>query len=177
MKSLLLLVAISFPFFPLIAQSAWIDPGGKPVPNTESMRSAGNFAAHLVLTRDEQQFRQTWNSTKGTPKLSSTNSVRLGSSVAAMLIFHGCMPNGSGVCEVVTEFILEGPNGVQTPAGGGPVWSSAPLQPGLLQVGHTSMNVGFDGNDQVGNYKVIANVKDKNSGRTLRLTAGLKVTK
>jgi hypothetical protein len=39
------------------------------------------------------------------------------------------------------------------------------------------MEVGFDSNDPLGNYKVIANVKDNISGRTLRLIGGFKVTK
>lgn len=174
MKKLFLLVAMSVP---LIAQSAWIDPTGKPIADTESMRSAGNFGVQVVLTPDDKQFRQTWNSTKGTPKLSSTNSVRIGSSVAAVIIFHGCSPNAMGVCDVVSEFILEGPDGAKTPAGGGPVWSGAPLQGGLLQLGQASMTVGFDKTDPVGDYKVIAKVKDKTSGRSLSLIARLKVTK
>lgn len=174
MKNLLLLFAMSAP---LIAQSAWIDSTGKPIPETESMRSSGNFGVQVVLTPDDKQFRQTWNSTKGTPKLSSTNSIRLGSSVAAVIIFHGCSPNAVGVCDVVSEFILEAPGGAKTPAGGGPVWSSAPLQGGLLQLGQASMVVGFDKTDPMGDYKVIANVKDKTSGRTLSLIARLKVTK
>jgi hypothetical protein len=174
MKKLFLLFAM---MLPLIAQSAWIDSSGKPIPDTESMRSAGNFGVQVVLTPDNKQFRQAWNSTKGTPKLNSTNTIRIGSPVAAVLIFHGCSPNATGVCDVVAEFILESPDGVKTPAGGGPVWSGAPLQGGLLQLGQASMTVGFDKTDPMGNYKVIANVKDKVSGHTLSLIARLKVTK
>jgi len=174
MTKLVLFLALSLP---LIAQSAWIDSSGKPVPDTESMRSAGDFGVQVVLTPDDKQFRQTWNSTKGTPKLSSTNSVRLGSSVAAVLIFHGCSPNAAGVCDVVSEFVLESPDGAKTPTGGGPVWTVAPLRAGLLQLGQTSMAVGFDKTDQVGDYKVIANVKDKVSGRALTVIGRLKVTK
>lgn len=174
MNKLVLFLALSLP---LNAQGAWIDSSGKPVPDTESMRSAGNFGVQLVLTPDDKQFRQTWKSTKGTPKLSSTNSVRLGSSVAAVLIFHGCSPNATGVCDVVSEFVLESPDGAKIPTGGGPVWSSAPLRSGLLQLGQASMSVGFDRTDQVGGYKVIANVKDKVSGRALTVIGRLKVTK
>ncbi|MGV8894157.1 MAG: hypothetical protein ACOH2K_14685 [Burkholderiaceae bacterium] len=174
MKRLFLSFAISVP---LIAQSAWIDSSGKPILETESIRNIGNFGVQVVLTPDDNQFRQTWNSTKGTPTLSSTNSVRLGSSVAAVIIFHGCTPNAAGICDVVSEFILESPDGAKSPAGGGPVWSSAPLQGGLLQLGQASMKVGFDKTDPVGGYKVIVNVKDKISGHTLAVIGRLKVTK
>lgn len=174
MKKWFLLFAMSIP---LVAQSAWTDATGKTIADTDSMRSAGDFAVQIVLTPDDKQFRQIWNSTRGTPKLRSTDSVRLGSSVSAVVIFHGCSPNAAGVCDVVSEFILEGPDGAKTPAGGGPVWSGAPLPAGLLQLGQASMTVGFDKTDPVGGYKVIANVKDKISGRTLSLVARLTVTK
>lgn len=168
-----LLVAL----LPFVAQSAWIDPTGKLLPDTESMRSAGDFGAHIVLTADEGQFRQTWNSSETPPKLSAANTVRLGGSVSALLIFHGCSPNDGGVCDVVSEFILEGPDGSKTPAGGGPVWSGKPMQQRHLQLGLASLTVGFDKSDPVGDYKITANVKDKVSGRALSIVARLKVTK
>lgn len=174
MNRLVFYLAMSLP---LVAQSAWIDSSGKPIPETESMRTAGNFGVQVVLTPDDKQFRQIWNSTNGTPKLSSTNSVRLGSSVSAVLIFHGCSPNAAGVCDVVSEFALESPDGARTPAGGGPVWSVAPMQAGLLQLGQASMTVGFDKTDSVGDYKIIANVKDKVSGHALTVIGKLKVTR
>jgi hypothetical protein len=162
---------------PFAAQGAWIDPTGKPMPDTESMRSAGDFGVQIVLTADEAQFRQTWNSSKTPPKLSATNTVRLGASVSAMLIFHGCSPNASGVCDVVSEFILEAPDGSKTPAGGGPVWTGKPMQPRLLQLGQASMTVGFDKTDPVGDYTIAATIKDKVAGRVLSVMARLKVTK
>lgn len=174
MNKLFLFFALSVP---LIAQGAWTDSSGKPVADTESMRSAGNFGAQVLLTPDAEQFRQTWNSTRGTPTLSYTNSVRLGASVGAVLVFHGCSPNAAGACDVVSEFVLAGPDGKKIPAGGGPVWSGAPLQGGMLQLGQASITIGFDKTDPVGDYKVLVNVKDKVAGRTLNLIGRLKVTK
>ena len=174
MKWWLTLLLVLLPF---TAQSAWIDPTGKPIPDTESMRSAGDFGAQIVLAADEGQFRQTWNSSKTPPKLTTTNTVRIGATVSALLIFHGCAPNVGGVCDVVSEFILEGPDGTKTPAGGGTVWSGKPMQQGLLQLSLASMNVGFDKTDPIGDYKITANIKDKVSGRALSVVARLKVTK
>lgn len=174
MKWCLTLLAALLPF---TAQGAWIDPTGKQMPDTESMRSAGDFGVQIVLTANEGQFRQTWNSSKSPPKLSTTNTVNLGASVSAMLIFHGCSPNAGGVCDVASEFILEAPDGSKTPAGGGPVWAGKPMQQRLLQLGQASMTVGFDKTDPVGNYKIIANIKDKVSGQVLSVMTRLKVTK
>lgn len=170
---LTLLVAL----LPLAAQSAWIDQTGKPIPDNESMRSAGDFGVQIVLTADEGQFRQTWDSSKTPPKLSTTNTVRLGGSVSALLIFHGCAPNVGGVCDVASEFILEDPDGSKTPAGGGPVWSGKPMQQRLLQLGQASMTVGFDESEPIGDYKITANIKDNVSGRALSVVVRLKVMK
>ncbi len=174
MKWCLTLLAVLLPF---TAQGAWIDPTGKPMPDTESMRSAGDFGVQIVLTADEGQFRQTWYSSKSPPKLSTTNTVRLGASVSAMIIFHGCSPNASGVCDVASEFFLEAPDGSKTPAGGGPVWTGKPMQQRFLQLGQASMTVGFDKTDPIGNYKITASIKDKASDRALSVIARLKVTK
>ena len=174
MKWWLSLLAALLPF---AAHGGWIDPTGKPMPDTESMRSAGDFGVQMVLTADEARFRQTWNSSKTPPKLSTTNTVRLGGAVSALLIFHGCAPNAGGVCDVVSEFMLEAPDGSKTPAGGGPVWSGKPMQQRLLQLGQASMTVGFDKADPIGDYKITANIKDKISGRVLSVVSRLKVTK
>ncbi len=168
-------LAILVAFIPLVAQGAWIDSTGKPIADTESMRSAENFGVQIVLTADETQFRQTWNSSKTPPKLSTINTVCIGRSVSALLIFHGCAPNAVGVCDVVTEFILEGPDGSKTPAGGGPLWSGKPMQQRFLQLGQASMTVAFDKTDPIGDYKITANVKDKVSGHALSVLARLKV--
>lgn len=174
MKWCLTLIAILLPF---AAQSGWIDSTGKPIPDTESMRSAGDFGVQIVLTADEDQFRQTWNSSKTPPNLSTTNTVRLGSTVSALLIFHGCSPNAVGLCNVASEFILEAPDGTKTPAGDGPVWTGKPMQQRLLQLGQASLTVGLNQTDPIGNYKITANIKDKVAGRSLTVVARLNVTK
>ena len=173
----LILAALFVLSLPLAAHGGWIGENGKPIADTESMRSDGNFGVQLVLTPDEDHLRKAWSATKSMPKLASANTVRLGSSLSAILIFKGCAANANGVCDVVAEFILESPDGKKIPAGNGAVWSGTPLQEGFMQLGVASMKAGFDSSDPLGNYKVIANVKDNISGRTLQLVAGFKVTK
>lgn len=174
MKRYLTLLAA---LLPLSVQSAWIDPTGKPVPDTESMRSAGDFGVQIVLTTDEGQFRKIWNSSKTPPTLSITNTAHPGAPVSAILIFHGCSPNAAGVCDVTSEFVLEAPDGSKTPAGGGPVWTGKAMPQRLLQLSQASVTVIFDKTDPIGNYKVTANVKDEVSGRVLSVVSRLEVTK
>lgn len=168
---------VLFSLMPLFCQSAWIDSTGKPLAETESMRSAGDFGVQIILSADEDQLRRTWNSSKTPPRLTTTNTVRSGQSVSAMLIFGGCAPNVGGVCDVVAEFTVQNPDGSKTPAGGGPVWSEKPMPPRILQLGQASMKIGFDKGDPVGEYKIVANVRDKVSGQTLSVVARLRVSK
>ena len=177
MRQLLQAAFLSALLLPPLLLGAWIDSTGKLIPDTESMRSAGDFGVQIVLTADEGQFRQTWSTSKTPPKLATASTVRLGATVSALLIFHGCAPNVAGVCDVVSEFIVEGPDGSKTPAGGGPVWSERPMQQRLLQLGQASMSLGFEKTDPVGDYKITANIKDKVSSRVLSVVTRLKVTK
>ncbi len=162
---------------PLLASGAWIDASGKPQADTESMRSAGDFGVQIVLTADEAQFRRAWNTQKTPPKLSTTNIARIGGTVSAMLVFHGCMPAPAGSCDVSAEFEVEEPGGRKVAAGGGPVWSEKPMPPGMLQLGQASLAMGFDKTDAPGEYKVTAKVRDKVSGHTLSVTARLKLSR
>jgi hypothetical protein len=43
---------------PFAAQAAWADGAGKPIADTESMRSVEGFGVQIVLTEREGQFRQ-----------------------------------------------------------------------------------------------------------------------
>lgn len=170
-------VTLLLAVLPFAAQSTWVDSTGRPIPETESRRSAGDFGVQIVLSADEGQFRNTWNSATTPPKLATTNSVRLGETFSALLIFHGCAANVTGVCDVVAEFALEGPDGSKTPAGGGPVWSARPMPQRVLQLSQSSMSLVFEKTDPIGVYKITANVKDKVSGRALSVATRLEVTR
>jgi hypothetical protein len=168
-------LAIIVALIPLLAQGAWIDSSGKPIPDTESRQSAGDFGVQILLTADENKFRQTWNSSATPPRLSTTSVVRRGETVSALLLFHGCAPTSAGVCDVDSQFVIESPDGTKTPAGGGPLWSSQPMPLRLLQLGQSSMTVGFDKTDRLGEHRIIANIKDKVTGKTLTVATRLKL--
>ncbi len=174
MKKILLLIATCLP---LLAHSSWIDKNGKAIPETESMRSDREFGAQIVLTSDEKGFRETWYSSKTPPTLNATKSVRKGESVSAMIIFSGCTPNRSGVCEVMGEFSVIEPDGSPHPAGETRLWSAGPQRAGLLLLGDSSVSVGFGPTDQQGKYKIAAIVKDKVSGRTVSIATGFDLSK
>lgn len=159
----------------LPAHAAWIDADGKPRPETESMRSVGKFAVQIVLTPDEKALRKAWESQSGRPQLKTIAEVRRGQAVSAVLIFHGCSPNPLGVCDVVAQFTLESPGGKRTPGGKGPVWLGAPMADRVLQLGQSSMSLRFDNTDRPGDYRIVADVKDRVSGASIWVAGALKL--
>lgn len=159
----------------MAATSVWVDGPGGAGPGPESMRGSGGLGVQLLLTADENQFRQAWNQ-PAPPRLRVTNTVRQGAPVSALLIFTGCVANADGVCDLVSEFMLEGPDGSKTPAGGGAVWQAKPMMPGRSQLGTISITMSFDQTDPVGDYRISADVNDQVSGNVVSVRTGLKVT-
>ena len=174
MKKILLALCVVLPF---AAHSGWLKPDGSKIPDTASMRSSGDFGVNLILTADAEKFRQAWNSTKGTPSLSSTKAVKIGSSISGVLIFTGCKPGANKACDVTVEFTLKTPSGKIEAAGKGPVWKSLPPETRILFLGDAGVTMEFDRSDELGTYTLIANVIDNNSKRKLKLTSPFHLAK
>ncbi|WP_354356338.1 hypothetical protein [Variovorax boronicumulans] len=159
---------------PLASAAGWVDGTGKPIPDTESMRSDGDFMAQLIVTPDEAELRQAWNNTSRKPVLRTTDSAARGVKSSAMLILRGCVPNATGQCDVVVEFFVATPRGQRIPAGGGPLWTSEP-PPATLVLGAATMNFAFGPSDEAGVYSVLAKVTDRIGQRTLELSRPMRL--
>jgi hypothetical protein len=96
-------------------------------------------------------------------------------SVSAVLIFFGCAPNATGVCDLVSEFVVEAPDGSKTPGGCGSVWADKP-KPQRLLLGQASLTMDFGPTDALGDYKITADIQDKVSGRMISVLARLRIT-
>lgn len=153
---------------PLASTAGWTDSTGKPIPDTESMRSDGDFLAQLLITPDEAELRKAWSTSGPAPTLRVTDSVKRGVSSSAMLFLRGCAPNAVGQCDVAVEFFVITPSGERVPAGGGPLWTSEP-PPATLVLGSASMNFSFGPTNETGLYSVQAKVMDRIGKRTLEL--------
>ena len=176
MKKLALLSVLCTPF---IATHVWADTDGKSAPttpvSTPAKTTASSLTAHIVIVpSDGQDVRKNWNGAK--PKI--TDAVSQGSAISILIAFSDCAPNAKGLCDVSVEFFVVSPDGVKKPGGSGAVWSAAPFSiPNVSLLGQASLTAGFDKTDPVGDYKVLANVTDKVSGKVLHLSQNFKVTK
>jgi hypothetical protein len=172
MKKRLAWLAIALP---MLAQAGWVDPQGRPLPDTPSMRSSGDFGVQLLLTDDEKAFRHTWNTSRQTPQLKTTNKISAGQEISGVLIFSGCAVGAKQACDVSAEFSVQAPDGTVTPGGRGIVWPRPPLGPRILMLGQASMTVGFAKDDAPGTYQLVALVTDHVARKTLRLTSAFEL--
>lgn len=165
-------VAAAFVLVPLIpiAASGHLNP--LLTEARSAVRPVGHFGAQLVLTPDEQRFAEALVSEPRLPELPAVDSVRRGSSVAAVLVFQGCATDRGGKCDVVADFSVISPSGQEMSGGTGALWSDPPI-PGGLHLGNASIGLSFGDDDPVGRYHVIATVTDKVSGRQLMLDSPL----
>ncbi|MGV7209128.1 hypothetical protein ACLB1G_14875 [Oxalobacteraceae bacterium A2-2] len=175
MKTLLLLAAA---LLPTMAQAGWVDANGKPLPDTDSMRSLGDFGVQLVLTADERQFRRSWAGRElpVLPRLPVTQSVARGANLTGLILFHGCKAGPLGACDLVAELAIEGPDGSRTPVGASNVWSASPPAGGASQLGSDSVGMGIDPADPLGAYRLVALVRDRVANTSLTVAARFVVT-
>lgn len=163
---------------PLIAANVWANTNGKSTPTAPAStpaKTVNNLNARIVIAHgDGQEARKNWNGANA----KITDSVSQGSTISMLIAFADCTPNAKGVCDVSVEFFVVSPDGVKKPGGSGAVWSDAPFSiPNISLLGQASLTAGFDKTDPVGDYKVLANVTDKVSGKVLHLSQTFKVTK
>jgi hypothetical protein len=172
MKTLLLLAAA---LLPTLAQAGWVDATGKPLPDTESMRSLGDFGVQLVLTADERQFRRNWAG-RELPQLPVAQAVMRGANLTGMILFHGCKAGPLGACDLVAELAIEAPDGSRTQVGASNVWSASPPAGGASQLGSDSVGMGIDPADPLGAYRLVALVRDRVANTSLTVAARFLVT-
>jgi hypothetical protein len=161
---------------PTLAQAGWKGPDNQPIADNESRRSAGNFGASLLITPDEKEFQREWDKQPGPPSLRTTDKARIGQSVSAMLLFHGCRADKAGHCNVTARFFVVRPDGQRDAAGDGLVWTQAPLPEGRIQLSQSNLSMAFDASDAPGEYTLIAEVDDKIAGTTLKLAQTLQLS-
>lgn len=161
---------------PLITANVWAVTSGQSAPAaTINKPTLNNLTAHIVIVPGKGA--DALNNMKGTPD-KSVNSVSQGSALSIFISFSDCAPNATGTCDVSVDFFVVHPDGLKKSGGSGVVWSGAPFSiPGLSLLGQASLTAGFDKNDPIGDYKVLADVTDKVSGKVLHLSQGFKVTK
>ena len=154
-----------------MATAAWVDKGGARLPDASYRKSNGDLVAQLIFVEDEQDLFRTWSKLSESVDVKDIDSIEINSPINALIVFGGCKPDAQGNCSVVMRFQVIGPDGKvysETPAM--EVWHAKKPPPNRsLQLSVDYLKVIVEPHEQLGKYVVNAEVKDNNSGSTVRV--------
>jgi hypothetical protein len=141
--------------------------GGATAPPTPAQASRNGFGVFMLVTPDLDGFWEAW-ARPSPPQIGTTDEVRRGRPVYAILLFSGCRPAPDGNCNVTAELSMTGPNG--SPYGDtmrGLVWAGPPAPQYRLQASESSLGFRLEPADPLGTYTLRAMVTDNVAGTTL----------
>lgn len=139
-------------------------------------RQAGNLGGSLLLVPDWDAFLGEWQ--KDTPgvELTTTQTVRKGRKIAAVVMFAGCAPDAKGQCRSTVRFTICRPDGKQDAHPADELWTGKPAPaPGAIELSMTNMILSFADSDPAGTYRIQATLHDELAGRDLVLETPLTV--
>ncbi len=99
----------------LYAESGgWITREGKPIPNTDSMKSVDGFGASLLVTPDAD-WEAKWNTSPDTvPHFRTASKVKYGEQLTILTFFINPKVDKSGAIDVVCDIEIIRPNKTQS---------------------------------------------------------------
>ena len=111
MKSVFISVLMSFSLLAHAETGGWITRDGKPVPNTDAMKSINGFGGWLVVTPDPD-WEAKWNTTPETiPNFSEAKDVSYGEKLTILTFYINPQTNASGALDVLCDIKVTRPNG------------------------------------------------------------------
>jgi hypothetical protein len=133
------------------------------------VRENGTLKVMLFLTDDLDELQKQW-AQPAPPTLKPINTARIGESVFAVLVFTGCAPDGSGLCQLVADYTVTDPQGKPFNDRERPVClGKPPPQSGLLALGEETPSVTV-ALGPAGEYTVHVVVHDRVNGAEVDLS-------
>jgi hypothetical protein len=142
-----------------------------PAKDAKWSKSSGDFRAALFFTDKPDEFFAAWNQPTPGVELSTTDVAHRGKPIVALVVFTGCGADASGLAESTIRFTAFRPDGEEygEPLDG-ELWTDKPPPPkGRIQLGAAYMGIVIEPTDPLGKYKVVAEVVDQATGKTLTL--------
>jgi len=156
-----------------VANAGWIDKQGNQIPNSESMKSAKNFIAQLVVTDNEAQALKNWGTPSESVHFPVANKIEKGKIITAFIVFGGCTTDTEGNCNLRMQMKVYKPNGsIYSNLPVMEVWSNKPVPPNRsLGLGVDYMRVIIEPHDPLGKYRIDTKIIDNNSKEEMILTS------
>lgn len=149
----------------------WISRDGKPVPNTDAMKSIKGFGGWLMVTPDTD-WEAKWNtSPDSTPTFRGASSVDYGVPLTILTFYTNPKPDADNKIQVYCDIKLIRPDGSVPVDTKGIDCASGKLQGGPRNLRLTAAVIKFIGEDgdAPGIWRVEINLTDKNRNVTVPL--------
>lgn len=121
----------------------WRDAQGRPVPESDSQKSSKGFGGSLILTPDAD-WAEKWARPE-TPQFTTTEVVKLGETVAALVFFVNPGTDQNGQIRILCDFLITRPDGSVSADKQGSVCAQGKLEGDPHRVRLVDQIVGFQG--------------------------------
>ena len=164
---------------PSLAFPVWVNKKGEKLADVENQKSIGNFGAQLILVADENELFKRWATPSVSVDVKTIDSVKVNGFINAFVVFGGCKPDAKGNCNVSMQFRVTQPDGkVYTETPSMEVWENKPSPQGkALELSVQYLKLLIEPKDQLGQYVVYTEVRDKNSDAVLKLQSPFMASK
>jgi hypothetical protein len=159
--------------------NAWISRDGKPVPNSDAMKSVRGFGGWLMVTPDAD-WKEKWNTSPDTaPTFRGASTVEYGERLTILTFFSNPKTDAGGAIQVLCDIKLTRPDGSVPIDPKGIDCASGKLQGNSRNVRLTSAVIDFIGEDgdPPGVWRIEVNLTDKNRNVTVPLKAEFTLNK
>lgn len=164
MKRLLLILLLGCSQSLYAESGGWITRDGKPVPNSDSMKSIDGFGGSLVVTPDPD-WEAKWNTPPETaPSFRTASKVRYGENLTVLTFFINPKTNEAGEIDVVCDIKITRPDGSQSIGAKEIECAKGKLEGDPHNVRLSSAVIKFVGEkgDLPGTWKIEVNLTDRN---------------
>jgi hypothetical protein len=111
MKSVLISLLMSLSLVAHAESDGWVTRDGKPVPNSDLMKSMNGFGGSLVVTPDPD-WEAKWNTSPETvPHFSEARNVSYGEQLTILTFYINPKTNASGELDVLCDIKIMRPDG------------------------------------------------------------------
>ncbi len=149
----------------------WVTKDGKPVQNTDSMKSIGGFGGWLIVTPD-LDWAEKWNTpTEHTPSFRQASKVKYGQELVILTFFINPKLNVNSEIDIVCDTKIKRPDGTYSIDTNGIQCANGKLNGSKENIRLASTVIKFVGesNDMPGVWEVDINLVDKNRNINLPL--------
>lgn len=147
----------------------WLQ-NGKPVPDSDNIKSKNGFGAQLWIINDESFFDQ-WNKPE-TPNVPITKTAIRNKPVFIIILFINPGLDQGSKANVTTDITIKSPDGnIYGEFKEIEIWQRNYLAPrNSIQLAVNHLGIKIEDNEQLGVYKIEATIKDKLKNIVLELT-------